>query len=143
MYTEVATRIIVAVGLIGIGVTLWVVANRWLLARAARNVGVTESGGIPTIMYFTTPTCAPCKTMQRPALDRLKQQLGDGLKVVEIDASTQIDLAQQWGVLSVPTTFVLDASGKPRHVNHGPTSAAKLLKQLETVPIRQPINHSI
>ena len=28
--------------------------------------------GVPTILYFTTPTCIPCKTQQTPALKRLQ-----------------------------------------------------------------------
>ncbi|MEO1442523.1 MAG: thioredoxin family protein, partial [Chloroflexota bacterium] len=33
--------------------------------------------GIPAVLYFTTPTCAPCKYAQRPALHKLQTQLGD------------------------------------------------------------------
>ena len=83
------------------------------------------------MLYFTTPTCAPCKTIQRPAIERLKQLAGDRLQVVEIDASSQPEVARQWGVLSVPTTFVLDAAGRPRHVNHGVAPMDKLLKEFE------------
>jgi hypothetical protein len=48
-----------------------------------------------------------------------------------VDASAQPEVAQEWGVLSVPTTFVIDASGKPRFVNHGVANAEKLIQQLE------------
>jgi thioredoxin-like negative regulator of GroEL len=87
---------------------------------------------MPTLLYFTPPTCAPCKTVQRPAIERLKSLAGDRLRVVEIDASSQPEIARQWGVLSVPTTFVLDAEGRPRHVNHGVTSMEKLLNEFES-----------
>jgi thioredoxin-like negative regulator of GroEL len=60
------------------------------------------------------------------------QLAGDRLQVVEIDAASQPEIAKQWGVLSVPTTFILDEDGKPRHVNHGITPTDKLLKELET-----------
>jgi len=33
--------------------------------------------------------------------------------------------------MSVPTTFVIDVTGKPRYVNHGIATAEKLLQQLE------------
>lgn len=81
------------------------------------------------MLYFTTPTCAPCKTIQRPAIERLQQLAGHRLQVIEIDAASQLEIARQWGVLSVPTTFVLDAEGHPRHVNHGVTPVGKLLKE--------------
>jgi thiol-disulfide isomerase/thioredoxin len=89
--------------------------------------------GTPAILYFTTPECAPCKTIQRPALQRLQQQLGGQLQVIEINAAEKPDLAGAWGVLSVPTTFVLDPQGRPRHINHGVTNAEKLLHQLREV----------
>ena len=43
--------------------------------------------GVPTILYFTTPTCIPCKTQQTPALQKLQGQLGDGIQIVRVDAT--------------------------------------------------------
>ena len=54
--------------------------------------------------------------MQRPALSRVSQLLGDSLEVIEIDATQRPDLAKIWGVMSVPTTFLLDARGEARFV---------------------------
>jgi len=53
--------------------------------------------------------------------------------VIEVDAEARPDLANYWGVLSVPTTFIIDARGEPRRVNHGVASTDKLLGQLEEV----------
>lgn len=119
--------------LITLGLAIYYLGNRWILSRAARQplAGLVQLG-VPTLLYFTTPTCAPCKTIQRPAIDRLKELAGDRLQVVEIDAASQPEIARKWGVLSVPTTFILDEQGKPRHVNHGITPTEKLLKELET-----------
>ena len=133
MNQDVMLRLLWAAAIISAGILLFHLGNRWILARAARQpqiAGFTRQG-IPTLLYFTTPTCAPCKTIQRPAIERLKQLVGDRLQVVEIDASSQPEVARQWGVLSVPTTFVLDAAGRPRHVNHGVAPMDKLLKEFE------------
>jgi thioredoxin-like negative regulator of GroEL len=59
--------------------------------------------------------------------------LGEQVEVVEVDAGEQPDLASRWGVLSVPTTFIVDAHGAPRQVNHGAVSAEKLARQVEAV----------
>jgi thiol-disulfide isomerase/thioredoxin len=133
MNQDILLRLLWAAAIIAAGITLFHLGNRWILYRAARQpqmAGFTRQG-LPTLLYFTTPTCAPCRTVQRPAIERLKQLAGDRLQVVEIDAASQPEVARQWGVLSVPTTFVLDAAGRPRHVNHGVTPVDKLLKEFE------------
>jgi thiol-disulfide isomerase/thioredoxin len=89
--------------------------------------------GIPAILYFTTPTCAPCKTQQRPALQHLLSELGDQVQVIEVNAFENPDAADRWGVLSVPTTFILDAQGRPREINHGVAGADKLKQQLQKI----------
>ena len=109
----------------------------WLYQRRAQlrtpgllpELGPLRPGAF-VLVYFTTPSCAPCKTVQKPALREIQETLGEGLQVVEIDATEQPEMAQRWGVLSVPTTFVIDSRGQARHVNHGVARADKLLKQL-------------
>ena len=76
-------------------------------------------------------SCAPCKTVQRPTIERMKTSHGKWFQVIEVDASQQPEIAQEWGVLTVPTTFVIDASGQPRYVNQGIATAKKLIQQLE------------
>jgi thiol-disulfide isomerase/thioredoxin len=83
-----------------------------------------------TLVYFTTPSCVPCKTIQKPAIQSLSQLLGNGLHVIEIDASEKTDLASRWGVMSVPTTFIFDPKGNLLHINHGVTRTETLLKQI-------------
>ena len=131
--TQVDTlgRLLWALAIIGGGIGLYELVNRWSLLRARGKSRGLESArpGVPVLLYFTTPTCAPCKTVQRPAIRRLGEQLGDSLQVIEVDASARPDLASHWGVMSVPTTFLIDASRRPRHVNHGVATVDKLLKQ--------------
>ncbi len=125
-------RLAWAAGIVAAGYALFRMVSFLIVKRAqagAHNPGLFHPGK-PTILYFTTPDCAPCKTVQRPALHKVKRRMGDSLQIVEINAVEQPDLARQWGVLSVPTTFIIDASGKPRHVNHGVTSAEGLMEQI-------------
>jgi hypothetical protein len=42
-------------------------------------------------------------------------------------------MAIDWGVLSVPTTFILDTKGRPRLMNHGVVREDKLLYQVRKV----------
>lgn len=124
-----------AIAIIIVGIFGYWLINQRLLVRARSNIFTLfhQLPNKPVIVYFTTPDCAPCKTVQRPALSRVSQLLGDSLEVVEIDATQRPDLAKQWGVMSVPTTFLLDARGEARYVNNGVTRAEKLMEQLQTL----------
>ncbi len=133
MTVEIADRLLLASLIIAAGVMGYWLLNHFLLRRVQTKVFHLASyrPGLPAIVYFTTPNCAPCKTMQRPILHQLQAAYGRWMQVIEIDASAHPDLAREWGVMTVPTTFVLDAQGRPRYVNHGVISADKLLQQLE------------
>ena len=135
---EILLRIVETLGLIGLGWLAFRLANAAVLTRAAKAVPDAQGDdlfqtGRPAVLYFTTPDCVTCKAFQRPQLNRFSGMLGEQVQVVEIDAQSKPDLAGRWGVLSVPTTFVLDAAGKPRHVNHGAVSAEKLAAQIQSL----------
>ena len=132
---EILVRLLVALGIACAGLLLYWSANRLILARARRGTRGLESlrRGAPAILYFTAPGCAPCKTVQRPAIRRVQEMLGERLQVIEVDAAARPELASYWGVLSVPTTFIIDSRGRPRCVNHGVAGWEKLIKQIESV----------
>jgi len=117
-----------------------VMAIWWLVQRRAarrRDVaGLHAIGyrrGLPAVLYFTAPGCSPCETVQEPALARLEEQCQGRLQILEVDATEKPHLADAWGVLAVPTTFVIDSAGRPRRVNHGPTHEHRLLAQLAEI----------
>jgi thiol-disulfide isomerase/thioredoxin len=124
-----------AIVIIGLGAFAYWLVNQRLLLRARHNVFTLFNTlpEKPVLVYFTTPDCAPCKTIQRPAINRVSDVLGGELEVVEIDATERPDLAKAWGVMSVPTTFVLDTRGEARYVNNGVARAEKLLEQIQTL----------
>jgi thiol-disulfide isomerase/thioredoxin len=133
MNAEVFERLLIAVAISGLGFLAYALFNRITLKRATSKVSRFEAyrPGLPALVYFTTPTCAPCKTVQRPTIERMKNGLGKWFQVIEVDASTRPEIAQEWGVVSVPTTFVIDKQGQPVYVNHGLASAEKLIQQLD------------
>lgn len=135
MTPEILLRFGLAIGIIGLGIVVyWLIQHR-LLVRASNSVLTLFNvpPDTPVIVYFTTPDCAPCRTIQRPAIDRVSTLLGENLKIVEINAVERPDLAKVWGVMSVPTTFILDRRGEARYVNNGVARAEKLLEQLQTL----------
>ena len=134
MSSELLFRAGIAILMILVGVLAFQTVNRMTLARVeSQKNSRFFPAGKPTLLYFTTPTCAPCKTIQRPAVNLIQDLLGERIQVIEIDATAQPKLASEWGVLSVPTTFILDRQGKPRQVNHGIATSEKLQRQLEEI----------
>lgn len=133
--SDLLLRFILAIGIIVLGAAAYWFVNYRLLARARNNIFTLFKTlpNKPVIVYFTTPDCVPCKTVQRPALDKIKTLLGEKLQVIEIDAFERPDLAQRWGVMSVPTTFLLDARGEARYVNNGVARVEKLMEQVQTL----------
>jgi thioredoxin 1 len=129
-------RLMVAVALILLGILIYRLVNGAVLTRA-RKANQDEryaiSSQYPAILYFTTPDCTTCKMYQRPQLRRLPSLLRDDFPIIEVNASERPEIASQWGVLSVPTTIILDHSGVPRHANYGAVRAEKLAEQVRRV----------
>jgi hypothetical protein len=63
----------------------------------------------------------------------VREKCGAEVQIVEVDATSKPELARAWDVLSVPTTYIIDQNGNPRHVNHGAVEAEKLFNQLEKI----------
>jgi thioredoxin 1 len=135
MSADFLLRLFLAIGIIMVGVAAYWLINQRLLVRAKTNLFTLFKTlpKKPVLVYFTTPDCAPCRTVQRPAIEQVRNLLGEKLHVIEIDAYERPDLARVWGVISVPTTFLLDARGEARYVNNGVARANKLMEQIQTL----------
>lgn len=64
---------------------------------------VTSSGLV--LVDFWATWCGPCR-MQAPILDELDEKLGDKVKVCKLDVDDHPDIAQRFGVFSIPTLIV-------------------------------------
>lgn len=126
------TRLIFAAVLIAALLGLYKAMSAYVLSRARGKAGrfLSFVPGKPGVVFFTTPDCVTCKAAQRPALAALADRLPGTVQVIEVDAVENAELAREWSVLSVPTTFVLDRHGTPRQVNHGFASTEKLVGQV-------------
>lgn len=64
----------------------------------------------PVLIDFYADWCGPCK-MLAPILKQVKEEMGNGLKVIKIDVDKNQSLASTYQVKGVPT-MLLFKSGK-------------------------------
>ncbi len=91
------------------------------------DLGLSSTG--PTILHFSAPWCGPCAAV-RQVVEAVCAELPQ-VSHVEIDMDANPDAARRLSVLSLPTTIIFDASGRPRHRTHGVPNAADLRSALE------------
>lgn len=60
------------------------------------------------LIKFTSPTCQPCKELNR----QLKEGTGIGVDLEEVDVTRNPDIVMQYGVRSVPTLVNVDTGEK-------------------------------
>lgn len=87
---------------------------------------INDAGDAPVLILFTSPTCAPCKAVKK-LLEPMRTE------VLEVDISTDLEVAQRYLVNAVPT-LVLDTldSTRSRVVGNKQGDITALVKQYET-----------
>ena len=61
--------------------------------------------GVVLVDFFAT-WCGPCK-MLAPVLHEIAEENADALKVGKINVDEQMELAQKYGVMTIPTLLVI------------------------------------
>lgn len=76
------------------------------------------------VLYFTADWCNPCKKV-RPVVDEISREYSDA-KFITIDADTELELVEKFGIKSVPT-FILIDDGKEVSRTTGAKTKEELL----------------
>jgi thioredoxin-like negative regulator of GroEL len=96
-------------------------------------VGEKTSSAPVRILAFSSETCRPCHTLQRPALEEIANRHGATVAISWIDAPSSPELTDRYHVLTVPTTVVLDADNRVHAVNYGFAPTYRLHEQITAV----------
>jgi len=101
-------------------------------ARAADSLTAgdlgTPLGSRATLLQFSSAFCAPCRATRRILAD--VAGMVDGVRHVEIDAESRLDLVRKLDVRRTPTTFVLGPNGQVTHCASGQPRKADVIAAL-------------
>ncbi|NOZ50635.1 MAG: thioredoxin family protein [Chloroflexi bacterium] len=85
----------------------------------------------PAILYFSTVTCSQCHFRQTPILNELSQHWGDTIHVRKLDAVAYDDVARHFGIMTTPSTVILDSRQQVQAINQGVANHDRLQNQVE------------
>ena len=88
-------------------------------------------GSRATLVQFSTAFCAPCRATRRILAE--VAGMTDGVRHVEVDAESRLDLVRKLDVYRTPTTFVLGPDGHVSHRASGQPRKADVIAALGAV----------
>ena len=129
---ERAAIVLVAIALVTVlSLTVRAYVRRRALGLAGTEIpdqlGALLDGAVPGIVYFYGPHCATCR-QQAMVLEEIQESRS--VSIARVDASIETGLADVYGVMTVPSTVVVDRLMRVRNVNIGFRSAGALQTQL-------------
>jgi thioredoxin 1 len=83
---------------------------------------------IPVLVEFWAQWCPPCRLIA-PILDSIAAEYADRLRVCKVNSDERPELAQRYGVMSVPTILVFH-QGELSQRMVGARSRSRLLEEL-------------
>ena len=82
-----------------------------------------------TLLQFSSAFCAPCRATRRVLADVAEHV--PGVRHVEVDAESHLDVVRRLGILKTPTTLVLDRDGRVTQRAAGQPRKEQILAALQ------------
>ncbi len=93
------------------------------------NFDAAVSSGKATLVDFWASWCGPCRAMG-PVVEEISDDMADQLDVYKCNVDEQGELAQRFGIVSIPT-LILFKGGQPAQQFVGAMPKATLVSQLK------------
>ena len=92
------------------------------MSTAIKHPNVSEfeellGGSQPVLVDFWAEWCMPCRRLA-PVIEQLGERYADRLAVAKVDIDKHPELAQRYGIQSIPTVILFD-KGRPIHTEIG------------------------
>jgi len=129
---DVALLLLVLAGSTGLGL-VWRARQGRVRDSDGRIDLQAELGELPgeraTLLQFSSAFCAPCRATKRVLADIAA--IAPGVRHVEVDAESHLDLVRRLNILKTPTTLVLDHRGNVTQRAAGQPRKEQILAALE------------
>ena len=80
------------------------------------------------ILDFYADWCGPCKMMS-PIIDSISEELGEGVKVGKVNSDENVELAEKYGIMSIPTIMIIK-NGKTEKTFVGVTDKNEIINAI-------------
>ncbi len=82
----------------------------------------------PCIVDFYADWCGPCKMMS-PIIEEITEELGDKAIVGKVNSDENIELAQKYQIMSIPTIIIIN-NGQVTKKFVGVTAKDEIIKEI-------------
>lgn len=83
----------------------------------------------PVLVDVFATWCGPCKMMS-PVIDEIAEELGDSVKVGKVDSDENPEIADKYGIMSIPTIMVIK-NGEVTKTFVGVTAKSEIIEALK------------
>ena len=88
-------------------------------------------GTKPAIVDFYASWCGPCRAIS-PILEELAAEYKDKIVIYKVDVDASPDLAQAYGIRSIPAVLFIPLKGEPK-MTVGGRSKDEFKKQIDSI----------
>ena len=88
-------------------------------------------GSKPAIVDFYASWCGPCRAIS-PVLEELAKDYGDKIVIYKVDVDASRDIAQAFGIRSIPAVLFIPMKGEAQ-MTVGGRSKEDFKKQIDTI----------